>query len=301
MGIPDFQSLMLPLLTYLAGDTERTNQETLDELAASSNLSDDERSQLLPSGRPTVFRNRVAWAKSYLVRAGLIEASRRGVYRITHLGRQVLAGQPERIDLKSLGSFPGSCGFGSPAKQSTDTQITASPDSMTPEDHIELGYQQIRGALAADLLRSIKECAPDFFERLVVDLLLAMGYGGSRQDAGQAVGRGGDGGIDGIIKEDRLGLDAIYIQAKRWEGVVGRPEIQKFAGALQGQRARKGIFLTTSSYTKEAREFAASIDSKIILIDGEALAYLMIDYGVGVTDVASYLVKRVDSDYFGQE
>jgi restriction system protein len=175
------------------------------------------------------------------------------------------------------------------------------PQVLTPEDHIALGYQQIREALAADLLRSIKECAPDFFEQLVVDLLLAMGYGGSRQDAGQAVGRGGDGGIDGIIKEDRLGLDAIYIQAKRWEGVVGRPEIQKFAGALQGQRARKGIFLTTSSYTKEAREFAASIDSKIILIDGEALANLMIDYGVGVTDVASYLVKRVDSDYFGQE
>jgi restriction system protein len=250
MAIPDFQSLMLPLLTYLAGDTERTNQETLDALAASSNLSDDERTQLLPSGRPTVFRNRVAWAKSYLVRAGLIEASRRGIYRITHLGRQVLAGQPERIDLKFLGSFPGSCGFGSPAKQSTETQVAASPDSMTPEDHIALGYQQIREALAADLLRSIKECAPDFFEQLVVDLLLAMGYGGSRQDAGQAVGRGGDGGIDGIIKEDRLGLDAIYIQAKRWEGVVGRPEIQKFAGALQGQRARKGIFLTTSSYTK---------------------------------------------------
>lgn len=296
MAIPDFQSLMLPLLTYLAGDTERTNQETLDALAASSNLSDDERTQLLPSGRPTVFRNRVAWAKSYLVRAGLIETSRRGIYRITDLGRQVLAGQPERIDLKFLGS-----GFGLPAKQSTETQVAASPDSMTPEDHIELGYQQIRGALAADLLRSIKECAPDFFERLVVDLLLAMGYGGSRQDAGQAVGRGGDGGIDGIIKEDRLGLDAIYIQAKRWEGVVGRPEIQKFAGALQGQRARKGIFLTTSSYTKEAREFAASIDSKIILIDGEALASLMMDFGVGVTDVASYLVKRVDSDYFGQE
>lgn len=301
MAIPDFQSLMLPLLTYLAGDTERTNQDTLNALAASSNLSDEERMQLLPSGRPTVFRNRVAWAKSYLVRAGLIEASRRGIYRITDLGRQALAGHPERIDLKFLSSFPGSRAFGLPAKQSTETQVAASPDSMTPEDHIELGYQQIRGALAADLLRSIKECAPDFFEQLVVDLLLAMGYGGSRQDAGQAVGRGGDGGIDGIIKEDRLGLDAIYIQAKRWEGVVGRPEIQKFAGALQGQRARKGIFLTTSSYTKEAREFAASIDSKIILIDGEALANLMIDYGVGVTDVASYFVKRVDSDYFGQD
>lgn len=301
MAIPDFQSLMLPLLRDLAGDTERNNQDTLDALAASSNLSDDERTQLLPSGRQTVFRNRVAWAKSYLKRAGLIESSQRGIYRITDLGRQVLGGSPARIDLKYLDSFPGSRGFKSPAKQSTETQIAASPDSMTPEDHIALGYQQIREALAADLLRSIKECAPDFFEQLVVDLLLAMGYGGSRLDAGKAVGRGGDGGIDGIIKEDRLGLDAIYIQAKRWEGVVGRPEIQKFAGALQGQRARKGIFLTTSSYTKEAREFAASIDSKIILIDGEALTNLMIDYGVGVTDMASYVVKRVDSDYFGQE
>lgn len=301
MAIPDFQSLMLPLLCDLAGDTERTNQQTLDALAASSNLSDDERSQLLPSGKQTVFRNRVAWAKSYLKRAGLIDSSQRGVYRITDLGRKVLAGSPVRVDLKFLDSFPGSRGFKTPARQSKELQVPASSDAMTPEDHIALGYQQIREALAGDLLRSIKECAPDFFEQLVVDLLLAMGYGGSRQDAGQAVGRGGDGGIDGIIKEDRLGLDAIYIQAKRWEGVVGRPEIQKFAGALQGQRARKGIFLTTSSYSKEAREFAASIDSKIILIDGEALANLMIDYGVGVTDVASYLVKRVDSDYFGQE
>lgn len=298
MAIPDFQSLMLPLLGDLASDTERSNQDTLDALATSANLSDDERTQLLPSGQQTIFRNRVAWAKSYLKRAGLIESSRRGVYRITDLGRRVLAGSPARIDLKFLDSFPGSRGFKSPAKE---FQLTASADSMTPEDHIALGYQQIREALAADLLRSIKECAPDFFERLVVDLLLAMGYGGSRQDAGQAVGKGGDGGIDGIIKEDRLGLETIYIQAKRWEGVVGRPEIQKFAGALQGQRAHKGIFLTTSSYTKEAREFASSIDRKIILIDGEALASLMMDYGVGVTDVASYLVKRVDSDYFGQD
>ncbi|MDQ3012210.1 MAG: restriction endonuclease [Acidobacteriota bacterium] len=174
-------------------------------------------------------------------------------------------------------------------------------DEMTPEEHIALGYQQIREELAADLLRRIKECDPEFFEQLVVDLLLAMGYGGSRQDAGKAVGRSGDGGIDGIIKEDRLGLDAIYIQAKRWEGVVGRPEIQKFAGALQGQRARKGIFITTSSFTKEAREFVLAIDSKIILIGSDMLADLMIDYGIGVTEVAAYIVKRADSDYFGQE
>lgn len=301
MAIPDFQSLMLPLLVDLASDSQRKNQDTLDALATSANLSDDERTQLLPSGQQTIFRNRVAWAKSYLKRAGLIESSRRGVYRITDLGRRVLAGSPTRIDLKFLDSFPGSRGFKSLAQQSPEFRVASSADSMTPEDHMALGYQQIREALAADLLRSIKECTPDFFERLVVDLLLAMGYGGSREDAGQAVGKGGDGGIDGIIKEDRLGLETIYIQAKRWEGVVGRPEIQKFAGAIQGQRSHKGIFLTTSSYTKEAREFAASIDRKIILIDGEALAGFMMDYGVGVTDVASYLVKRIDSDYFGQD
>lgn len=175
MAIPDFQSLMLPLLSDLAGSTERTNQETLDALAVNSNLSNDERTQLLPSGRQTVFRNRVAWAKSYLKRAGLIDSPRRGVYRITDLGHQVLAGRPARIDLKFLDSFPGSRGFRAPTKLSKEIQITAGSDAMTPEDHLALGYQQIREALAIDLLRSIKDCAPDFFEQLVVDLLLAMG------------------------------------------------------------------------------------------------------------------------------
>lgn len=171
---------------------------------------------------------------------------------------------------------------------------------MTPEEHIELGYQQIRDELATSLLQRVKASPPEFFEQLVVDLLVAMGYGGSRQDAGRAIGRAGDGGIDGIIKEDRLGLDVIYLQAKRWEGVVGRPEVQKFAGALQGQRARKGIFITTSSFTKDAMDFAAAIESKLILMNGDELAGHMIDHGVGVTHVASYMVKRIDSDYFSQ-
>jgi restriction system protein len=301
MSIPDFQTLMLPLLHHLADGAERNNQETLDALAKEFNLTDAERTQLLPSGNQTVFRNRVAWAKAHFKRAGLIESPQRGIYRITDRGRKVLAGGPERIDLKFLDRFPGHREFRGTAKTENETGVTAQASEMTPEEHIALGYQQIREELAADLLRRIKECPPEFFEQLVVDLLLEMGYGGSRQDAGKAVGRSGDGGIDGIIKEDRLGLDAIYIQAKRWESAVGRPEVQKFAGALQGQRARKGILITTSSLTKEAREFVSAIDNKIVLIDGQMLANLMMDCGIGVTEVGTYVVMRVDSDYFGQE
>ncbi len=301
MPIPDFQTLMLPLLRHLSDGAERTNQETIDALANEFRLTEAELTQLLPSGQQTVFRNRVAWAKAHFKRAGLIESPRRGIYRITNQGREVLTSNPKRIDLKFLDKFPGHREFRFSSKVEDEPEIVPQVNGLTPEEHIALGYQQIREELAADLLRRIKECAPEFFEQLVIDLLLAMGYGGSRQDAGEAVGRSGDGGIDGIIKEDRLGLDAIYIQAKRWEGVVGRPEIQKFAGALQGQRARKGIFITTSSFTKEAREFVSAIDSKIILVGGDMLASLMIDHGIGVTEVGSYVVKRIDSDYFGQE
>lgn len=174
-------------------------------------------------------------------------------------------------------------------------------ERLTPEEHLALCYQQVRDELASEVLRRVKECPPEFFEQLVVELLLAMGYGGSRQDAGKAVGRGGDGGIDGIIKEDRLGLDTIYIPAKRWDQTVGRPEVQKFAGALQGHRARKGVFITTSDFSKEARAFTSSIDSKIVLIDGDTLAALMIDHNIGVAEVTTYSVKRVDSDYFALE
>ncbi len=173
-----------------------------------------------------------------------------------------------------------------------------SGDEMTPEEHIEYGYKQIRQKLYIEILERIKKCSPDFFERVVVDLIVAMGYGGSRSDAGRAIGRTGDGGIDGIVKEDRLGLDVIYIQAKRWEGTVGRPEIQKFAGALQGQKAKKGIFVTTSSFTKEAQDFTSLIDTKVILIDGVELAELLVDHEVGVTKGDVYEIKRIDSDYF---
>jgi restriction system protein len=301
MPIPDFQRLMLPLLQHFADGKEHANQETLDALAGLLQLTATERAQLLPSGKQALFTNRVAWAKSHLKQAGLIDSPRRSVYRITARGSEVLRHPPDTINMRFLDQFPAYRTFRTQTK--AEVQVGESPPSntLTPQEYIESGYQQLRITLAAELLTRVQECSPDFFERLVVELLLAMGYGGSRQEAGQAVGKSGDGGIDGIIKEDRLGLDVIYIQAKRWEGAVGRPEVQKFAGALQGQRARKGIFLTTSSFTKEAVAFAAAIDSKIVLIGGEELVALMIDHNIGVTPIAAYEIKRVDIDYFTGE
>lgn len=300
MPIPDFQTLMLPLLKQFGDANERPNHETEEALAREFGLTDAERGQLLSSGTP-IFRNRVAWAKAHFKRAGLIESPRRAVYKITDRGREVLRQNPAKIDLRFLDQFPGHREFRTTSRATDELEQPSGVAELTPEEHISLGYQQIRVELAAELLRRVKDCPPEFFEQMVIELLLAMGYGGSREDAGSAVGRGGDGGIDGIIKEDRLGLDTIYIQAKKWEAPVGRPEIQKFAGALQGQRAQKGIFISTSTFTREAREFVSAIDSKIILIDGEHLATLMIDHGIGVTEAASYVVKRVDSDYFNQE
>lgn len=301
MAIPDFQTLMAPLLRHFADGRDHPNQETVDAMAREFALTAEEAEQLLPSGRQKVLANRVAWAKAHFKRAGLLDATGWGVYRLTDRGREVLKEKQKRIDLKFLDQFPGHREFRTTQRKPATVQPTTSATEMTPQEHIAFGYQQIRDELVSTLLQKIKECPPEFFEQLVVDLLVAMGYGGSRQDAGRAVGRAGDGGIDGIIKEDRLGLDVIYIQAKRWEGVVGRPEIQKFAGALQGQRARKGIFLTTSGFSQEARDFAGAIDSKLVLIDGEELAGFMIDHGIGVADVAAYVVKRLDLDYFAQE
>jgi len=297
MAIPDFQSVMRPLLTHLSDGRPRSNQETLDALADEFRLTPQERSKLLPSGRQSVFTNRVAWAKSHVKRAGLVASPERGVYRITDEGRQLLETQNGRIDLRVLRTFPEYVAWRSRRTQAEPDEESDS-DEMTPEEHIEHGYREIRRQLSADILERVRAAPPEFFERLVVELLVAMGYGGSRVDAGRAVGRGGDGGIDGIIKEDRLGLDTIYLQAKRWDGVVGRPEVQKFAGALQGHRARKGVFITTSSFSRDAESFAASIDIKIVLIDGDELAALMIDHGVGVTTAEVYPVRQIDSDYF---
>jgi restriction system protein len=297
MAIPDFQSLMLPLLCHLQDGRERTNQETLEALAQEFGLTEQEREELLPSGRQPVFTNRVAWAKVHLKAARLIESPRRGVYKIAARGLEILKQKPERVDLRLLRTFPEYQEWRTP-RPDEEEDIEKGEDALTPEEHLEYGYQKLREDLASDLLRRVREASPAFFERLVVDLLVAMGYGGSRRDAAQTLGRSGDGGIDGVIKEDPLGLDVIYLQAKRWDGTIGRPEVQKFAGALQGQRARKGVFITTSDFSKEAEEYAASIDSRIVLINGRRLAGLMIDHAVGVTQAGSYDIRRIDSDYF---
>ena len=225
---------------------------------------------------------------------------RRGALRITARGKQILGENPSRIDVRFLERFPEFIAFRDAPRIARETvpEPTVSAIEQTPEEALELAHQSLRVSLAQDILTRILSCSPTFFERLVVELLVKMGYGGSRRDAGERIGQSGDGGIDGIIKEDRLGLDTIFIQAKRWQGSVGRPEIQKFVGALQGQRAKKGVFITTSSYTAEAIDYASRIDTKVVLIDGQLLANLMMDFDVGVSVSASYIVKRIDSDYF---
>lgn len=303
MPIPDFQTIMLPLLTFTADTREHSLRESIEALAEQFALSDTERAELLPSGRQAMFDNRVGWASFYLKKSGLLESTRRGFFRITERGQDVLRQVPSVINIRYLDQFPGFSEFrtASPEKQgAAQTQAETCAES-TPEELLESAYQGMRQGVAAELLQTIKSCSPAFFEKLVIDVLVTMGYGGTRKDAGTAVGKSGDGGIDGIIKEDRLGLDVIYIQAKRWENPVGRPEIQKFAGALQGQRAKKGVFITTSSFTSEAQDYVSRIDNKIVLIDGNLLANLMIDHNVGVSPLASYELKRVDMDYFTEE
>ena len=304
MPIPDYQTLMLPVLRAHAGGNVQPRNDVIDSLAREFRLTEEELRELLPSGRQTKFRNRVGWARTYLSKAGLLVLEKRGHYRITEQGKKVLLEMPNRIDVRFLNRFASFVAF--KETRHTDDKAAVETVSMdetkeSPEELIESAHTQLNRALAADLLTRIRAAAPEFFERLVVELMLKMNYGGSRQDAGRAIGRSGDGGIDGIINEDRLGLDSIYLQAKRWEHPVGRPEIQKFAGALAEHRAKKGVFITTSSFTKEALASATKHDARIVLIDGEKLATLMIDHGLGVTLEASYEVKRIDSDYFAEE
>jgi len=289
----------------LASDgAEHAFRDAVARLADEFSLSDEERTALLPSGTAHVFASRIGWARTYLKQAGLLEAPKRGAFRITGSGQALLAKQPARIDNNLLNQYESFRAFRARGRETLGTTVTAVNDvasPQTPEDAMAEAYQRVRTNLEAELLEQIKTASPAFFERLVVDLVVAMGYGGSRQDAGRAIGRSGDGGIDGIIKEDRLGLDVIYLQAKRWEATVGRPEVQKFAGALQGQRASKGIFITTSSYSKDALEYVNVIAAKIILINGETLASLMVDHNVAVSRIGHYEIKKIDADYFDGE
>ncbi len=304
MPIPDYQTLMLPLLRFYSDNAIHSLKEAEASLAKEFKLTEDELSRLIPSGRQTTFYNRVGWARTYISKAGLLSTAKRGYFCITPSGSKVLASKPDRIDARFLRQFPSFMEFKETKHDENSFTIAATPlveTKESPEELIDSAHTQLKRALAAELLSRISQAAPIFFERLVVELLLKMGYGGSRQDAGRAIGRSGDGGIDGIINEDRLGLDSIYLQAKRWENPVGRPEIQKFAGALAEHRAKKGVFITTSSFTKEALASATKHDARIVLIDGEKLATLMIDHGLGVTLEATYEVKRIDSDYFAEE
>ena len=300
MAIPDYQTLMLPLLRLASDRKEHQLRAAIETLADEFSLTNEERSELLPSGSQIVFANRVGWARTYLKQAGLIDAPRRGTFRITQRGIDLLGETPLlRIDVKLLERFSEFLHFRNRRRDRESEATPAFPESVeTPEDSLAAAYETLRADLEAELLQQVKESSPAFFEILVVDLLVKMGYGGTRQDAGRAIGRSGDGGIDGIINEDRLGLDVIYVQAKRWDTTVGRPEIQRFAGALQGQRARKGVFITTSSFSRDAEEYASRIDSRIILIDGARLARLMVDHNVGVSTVGVYEVKKINSDYF---
>lgn len=303
MPIPDYQTIMLPLLKLLSDKKEYVFKDVVTLLGNQFQLTEQELNELLPSGQSLLFANRVGWARTYLKKAGLLEAPKRGMVSITNRGLEVLKKKPVKIDNSLLKQFPEFLEFQNLKKE--DFEIvgntdTAQNEKQTPEETIDLAYQNIRQSLAQELIDSVYRMSPAFFERLVVELLVKMGYGGSIKDAGKAIGKTGDEGIDGTIKEDKLGLDIIYIQAKRWQpgNVVGRPELHKFVGALAGQGAKKGIFITTSSFSKDALNYAPKNETKIVLIDGVQLAQLMIDYNLGVSVQRSYEIKRLDNDYF---
>ena len=278
MSVPDFQSFFKPLLDICSDGAEHSLSEVRQKLAVMMNLSEDDLADKVPSGVQTRFDNRVQWAKTYFVQAKVLSSTKRAHFKITERGMKLHSKGHARIDVKILNQYPEFLEFHAPQRQDIEPSPgTENGPSATPEEILLQAYQNIRNELASELLSRIKNNDPKFFEKLVVDLLVAMGYGGSRLDAGQSIGKSGDEGIDGIIKEDRLGLDVIYIQAKKWEGTVGRPEIQKFVGALHGKRAKKGVFITTGIFSDEAVKYVNQIDPKVILIDGKTLSGYMID------------------------
>jgi restriction system protein len=302
MGIPSYQEIMLPLLKLVGDRQEHYMRDVIEILAEQFDLTPEERQTLLPSGKQLVFENRVGWARTYMKKAGLLESTRRGYIRITDRGIEVLKQKPTRIDVQFLSQYKEFREF--KFGQETNQEIVVDfPKEIneTPEEILATTYEELKLELASELLDQIQKTSPEFFERLVVELLVTMGYGGTFKEAARAVGRTGDGGIDGIINEDRLGLDVIYIQAKRWRDSVGRPELQRFVGALDGKRAQKGVFITTSSFTNEAREYISNVQKKIVLIDGQMLVDFMIEYNVGVSTTMTYQIKKVEYDYFAEE
>jgi restriction system protein len=311
MAIPDYQTLMRPLLAYAQDGGEKYIRAAFDVLAAEFLLTPEERQQMLPSGKQVIFENRVHWARTYLDKAGAIERTRRSHFQITERGRQLLRNHPTRVGVAELRQFPEFQKFQTPKdgegprvseapEASTITDITA---QATPEEAVQTAENQLVESLRGDLLERITEMPPAFFEQLVVDLIVAMGYGGSRSNVAKRIGRSGDEGIDGIVNQDALGLDVVYIQAKRYApgNTIGREQIQQFTGALVGQGATRGVFFTTSSFTRPATEFAERVPQRIILVDGDRLTQLMTQYGVGVRVDRTVEIRRIDLDYFIQD
>ncbi|NMB25737.1 MAG: restriction endonuclease [Firmicutes bacterium] len=303
MAIPSYERIMLPLLNLCEDQQIHKMSALQEELADFFGLTDDERNERLPGGQRK-FSSRFYWAGYYLRRALLLHSPERGYLQITSRGLKLLEERPDVIDSKLLRRYPEFVRFKFPTKTEASIHEMDEEDGTrtdTPIEILEATYLELRQSLVEELLEQTGTRSPGFFERLVIDVLLAMGYGGSREDAGEALGTSGDGGLDGLIKEDRLGLDVLYIQAKRWSDPVGRPVVQGFAGSLDGVGTRKGVLITTSRFTSDAIEYVNRIDKRIILIDGRELAELMIDYGVGVTDVAVYTIRRIDQDYFDED
>lgn len=305
MAIPNSEDMLIPMLQLVKNGNEYFIRDAVEALAKQFHVTDEELEVMLPSGNNKLFQNRVAWTKSHLVFAGYLVGTKRGYFKITDEGKKIISNSNPSLTLKDIRDTPKYIAWvknwKEKRKQNKDAEIPVVIDSsQTPNELFETSYQSIRQALAQEILAKVKSSSPKFFEQLVIDLLMKMGYGGTLKD-GRAIGKSGDGGVDGVIKEDKLGLDVIYVQAKRWENVVGRPELQKFVGALAGQGAKKGIFITTSDFTSDAWAYQPMNDTKIVLIDGEQLAEYMMDYDVGVSKDRSYDIKKIDYDYFEEE
>ncbi len=308
MAVPDYQTFMLPLLRAVADGEDHRFVDLVSRLGDEFQIPEHERAELLPSGQRTVLYSRVQWARAYLKQAGLVEGPARGVVRITDEGRRLLDEDPPSVGVRLLMRYPSFVAF---RERSTSRTRDGAGEKAaadlgeavreTPEEALERIWKGLRNQTGAELLDRVRAVAPSFFEQLVVQLLVAMGYGGTYAEAASVVGKSGDEGIDGVIKEDRLGLDAVYVQAKRWQGVVGRPEIQKFAGSLEGARARKGVFITTSTFSPDAHTYVSGIEKRIVLIDGRMLSDLMIEHGVGVSPDRTYIIPKIDNDYFDNE
>jgi len=303
MAIPKYHEFMKPILLLLKDETSHKRSDMYEKFAIQFRLTEEEKEEWLPSGKQQVYKNRIGWALTYLKKSNLIESPTRATFTITDSGKSVLKENPEVVDQEYLMKFDSFKGFKKNIDDpvNDDQQIVVTPSGESPQDMLDRAYKAITSTLTDDVLNEVMNQSPDFLEKLVVDLLVTMGYGGSKIENSQVLGKTGDEGIDGVIKEDKLGFDKIYIQAKRWDvdRTVGRPEIQKFVGALTGQGATKGAFITTAGFSKDAKEYVSKQHAcKIVLIDGQTLAALMIEHNLGVSVESTYLIKKIDFDYF---